>query len=80
MFFPLILIYGKEKKNYFYNNLAIHGVIIYFTVCLYITKKKKKKKKKFLQEKYMWVKYLLKCSAFGCVPIEVVSMSFWCLY
>ena len=37
MFFPFSLIYSKEKKQkIFYNNLSIHAVIIYFTLCLSI--------------------------------------------
>ena len=36
-FFPLILIYSKEKgKKLFYNNLGIHRVTIYITVSLMI--------------------------------------------
>ena len=37
MFFPLIVIYSKEKKvkTFFYNNLAIRAVIIYFTIWLH---------------------------------------------
>ena len=29
----------RKKVNFFYNNLGIHGVIICFTIGLYITKK-----------------------------------------
>ena len=30
-----------KKVKFFYNNLGIHKVIIYFTVCLCITKNEK---------------------------------------
>ena len=37
MFFPLIFYAVKKKsKNFFYNNLGIHRVIIYLTVSLMI--------------------------------------------
>ena len=37
MFFPFILICSKEKSlKSFYNNLGIHAVIVYFTLCLSI--------------------------------------------
>ena len=34
MLFPFILMYSKEKKlTFFYNNLGIRAVIIYFALC-----------------------------------------------
>ena len=66
-----MLMYYKNEKFSFYNNLDIRRVIVRSIVCLCITKMEK-----FLHKLYSSVQYLLKCSAFGSVFNKVTSIAF----
>ena len=70
---------SMNKKSFLQNvpnnEEILHGVIICFTIGLYITKTEKVLNCIVMFNTFL----LLKCSAFGSVSNGVASMGFWCL-